>query len=193
MYPLASLQDDCKIYSFRNSVLYSAILSALVASFSNYRTGYAVRTVCVGFLVDQVTLRKVSINVFQSSVNYHFIKFSYTSCTNRWIGSECNGGWSSLATHSLPIIKKYILSYKNFGLRESHPGYMGTGSCQVFEGYDLRLKKLLRVVCFLCGVRSEAEERFECRMFSMSITSWDWRNSWASVVFCVKNELRLNK
>ena len=37
--------------------------------------------------------------------------------------------------------------------------------------YELRLKKELSVECLLCGIRAEAEERVECRMFSM------WRTS----------------
>jgi hypothetical protein len=41
--------------------------------------GYAVRTVCVGFMVNQVALRQFYINVFQSSVNY-FTKSLYTVC-----------------------------------------------------------------------------------------------------------------
>jgi hypothetical protein len=156
---LARLRDDCSIYSFRNWVLYSAMPSTLLASFSKYRPGYAVSKVCVGFMVDQVALRKVSINVFQSSVNYHVIKSSYTVCTIWWIDSECNGGWRSWRRQSPPIMKKYIHSYNNLGLRESFPG---------LHGY---------------------------RVLSSSLrgTSWGWRNSWVSAVFCVKNELRQNK
>jgi len=37
--------------------------------------------------------------------------------------------------------------------------------------YELRLKKELSAECFLCGLRTEAEERVECRMFSMWTTN----------------------
>jgi hypothetical protein len=37
--------------------------------------------------------------------------------------------------------------------------------------YELRLKKELSVECFVRGVRAEAEETVECRMFFMWSTS----------------------
>ena len=63
----------------------------------------------------------------------------------------------------------------------------------LYVEYELRLKKELSVVYLLCGVRAEAEERFECRMFSMWITRWGSKKSWVSNVFYVAYELRLKK
>ena len=182
-----------------------------MAIFSKFRPEYAVRTVCVGFMMDQVALSQVSISVFQSLVNYHLIKSSYIVCTIRWMDSECNGGWRFSGTRSLPIMKNCIPSNNNIFLKESQPGLHGyrvlpcslSGtswgwrnswvSNAFYVDYELRLKKMFSAECFLCGVLAEAEERVECRTFPMWSRSRDWRNIWMPNFFYVYYELRLKK
>jgi len=65
-------------------------------------------------------------------------------------------------------------------------------SCLLCED-DLRLNTQLSVECFVCGVRAEAKERVECRIFTMWRTSWGWRKIWMSNVFYVDYEMRLKK
>jgi hypothetical protein len=57
----------------------------------------------------------------------------------------------------------------------------------------MRLKKQLSVECFLRGLRDEAKETVECRMFSTWSTRWGWRNSWMSNVFYVDYGMSLKK